>query len=94
MIGTVAGRPAFLAIAFAVLIAACSPPARKERDQARPRQSGPVCAAEWRAVTPGIDYRAMNCDSAGRFDLHLVRVDSRKARIGAAIQGGWYCSFD
>jgi len=66
---------------IALLIAGCSP-------AGEPKDQGSSCAAEWRAVTDGIDYRAMNCESDGDFDLHLVRVDPRKARIGAVMQRG------
>lgn len=64
-----------------LLIAGCSP-------SGEPKDRPSPCAEEWRTVTTGIDYRAMNCEPDGDFDLHLVRVDPRKARIGAVMERG------
>jgi uncharacterized protein YigE (DUF2233 family) len=60
-----------------------------------------VCESGWTKVGSGIEYRMLNCSPARRrFDLHLVRVDPRLARIEAVLQpdssaeavarqGGW-----
>ena len=51
-------------------------PARVEARKA------PACPQEWTAVAGGVEYRMLDCD------LHLVRVDPRKARIDAVVRMG------
>jgi uncharacterized protein YigE (DUF2233 family) len=45
------------------------------------------CINEWEQAAPGVEYRMLNC-SASRFDLHLVRVDPKVARIDAVVRPG------
>lgn len=85
-------------IAAAILFAACAretrtaappaadppPPAAAEAKQDDPPAA---CRSEWQRISDGIEYRTLNC-TPQRFDLHLVRVDPRRARIGAVIRGG------
>jgi exopolysaccharide biosynthesis protein len=66
------------------LLSRCSPPAEARKETAA-RQP---CVAEWRRVVAGIDYQAMNCTAGGAFDLHLVRVDPRRAQIDAVKRKG------
>lgn len=51
-------------------------------------KSTPIeCVNDWRAVAAGLEYRMLNCTPA-RFDLHLVRVDPKVARIDAVLRPG------
>lgn len=45
------------------------------------------CVNEWEQAARGVEYRMLNCSPSG-FDLHLVRVDPKLARIDAVLQPG------
>lgn len=57
-----------------------SPPAAQSKPEVE-------CVNEWEQAARGVEYRMLNC-SAARFDLHLVRVDPKLARIDAVVQPG------
>lgn len=58
-----------------------------EDAQASPKPEPIRCVNDWTRVTAGIEYRMLNC-TPSRFDLHLVRVDPRVARIDALVRPG------
>ena len=42
---------------------------------------------KWTGVAEGVEYRTLNCDDV-HFDLHLVRVDPKLAKIDAIVRLG------
>src|SRR5687768_508586 len=42
------------------------------------------CVAQWESVSPGAEYRTLNCRGGGPA-LHLMRVDPAKVRIEAVV---------
>lgn len=75
-------RKAFAAL---VLFVACG---REDSEQVPHIEPAPAaCVSEWTNVANGIEYRQHNCkDSA--FDLHLIRIDPRRATIDAVVKPG------
>ena len=68
-----------------LLLVACA----RHDDPPLAAQSKPEtrCVNEWEQAAPGVEYRMLNC-TPSRFDLHLVRVDPKVARIDAVVQQG------
>ena len=74
-----------LLILFLLLSCARAETAEKEPDSA---PKPPVeCVAAWTPVANGVDYKTLNC-TPERFDLHLVRVDPKLAKIDAVVRPG------
>ena len=90
-------RRAAIVILICVAVACRREPRRASAPAADPPSSLPaaaaqedppvVCQNEWERVADGIEYRTLNC-TPQRFDLHLVRVDPRRAHIDAIVRGG------
>lgn len=78
-------RSGLAAVAF-LIVAACSPrhdePAPRNAADPPAKKEAMACVDDWTPLAAGIDYRTL-CPS-----LHLLRVDPRKAEIGAVIQPG------
>jgi hypothetical protein len=48
-----------------------------------------ACVDDWQFVAEGVEYRMLNCSrSSGRFDLHVVRVDTHRASVDAVVRPG------
>lgn len=75
----------FLVFLLLVAVACADSPAPAETSE-ETESVPPPCVADWRPVTPGIDYRTLNC-SLDR-NLHLVRLDPKRVEIGAVLRGG------
>ena len=54
---------------------------------ARRGEGKEACVNGWERVATGIEYRTLNCTASG-FDLHLVRVDPKIAKIDAVTRPG------
>lgn len=52
-----------------------------------PKPAPIECVNDWTRAATGIEYRMLNC-TPSRFDLHLVRVDPKAARIDAVNRPG------
>lgn len=51
-------------------------------------QTSAVKQPEWRVLQPGLEYTRLKLDAAGKgaaFDLHVVRIDPRVARLRAVL---------
>ncbi len=70
-------------IALLIFTACREPGTRFEpADQKDAPKPAARCPQEWTRVADGIDYRMLDCD------LHLVRVDPRRAKIDAVVREG------
>ena len=78
--------PCFFSSAFAQ---ASGSPYRKEYQSERNGPHGD-CPVDWREVSSGIRYRSITClGDADDLDLHVFRIDLRKANMDAAwVPGG------
>ena len=52
-----------------------------------PQPKRATCVDDWQPVVSGVDYRMLNCRD-GQFDLHLVRVDPRVAKVDTLLRSG------
>lgn len=73
-----------LALVCLLVAACCSKPPQDGGPPARQAGGTPAvpCPAEWASVGEGVEYRMLDCD------LHLVRVDPKRAAIGAVVRPG------
>lgn len=69
------------------LVISCARAETAEGPRHDPKPKPVECGQQWTPVANGIDYRTLNC-TADRFDLHLVRVDPKVARIDAVVRPG------
>ena len=76
-----------LSIALAVIAFRCGVGAPADDAPLRDRNNDVApCVQQWQPVGAGIDYRTLNC-TADR-NLHLVRLDPKRAELGAVIHSG------
>jgi len=76
-----------LLVLLPFLILSCAPAETADGPRHDPKPKPIECVQQWKRVANGIDYRMLNC-TADRFDLHLVRVDPKVARIDAVVRPG------
>ena len=70
-----------------LLLINCARAETAEQKPEPPPKPPVECVASWTPVANGIDYKTLNC-TPERFDLHLVRVDPKLAKIDAVVRPG------
>ena len=75
----------FLALPLLILVSCARAETAEPPHQPKPKPI--ACVSDWTGVAKGVEYRMLNC-TPSRFDLHLVRVDPKIARIDAVVRPG------